>query len=246
MMLADQKYLITRSQRLIPYLTIFLLIVSIVLVVFYYKAEESHKVESAKLLQKQAEEFAKQAKQSELEIAKWKSAHEAISALAASRLTDINDLKALNSNIEKKYTGLDGQHKALKDEHTALKTKARTVATNQIGRSLRGVKRHIATAAGKAAPVAGVAVVAAATLVDVMDACEAMREMESLSGPDDGIGSKIAEACKQHVPTTDDLATKVKGGWRRAYDSAMSHVPNRKPLSSSTESASDAAEKLLR
>lgn len=231
-------------QRLSPYIILLLAIGFAVLAITTYTFSSS--LRSAENQLRQKEQAVADVGRLEAQLAILAVEHATAARLAKERLKAVDDLTKKNLDLDTTNKELNHKYGALQHEHKAYKTKASNVAKNQITRSISGVKRHIATAPGKAVPVAGIAVVATVTAWDVMETCQAMSEMETLTEDADGIGFKIAEACKQYVPTTADLTKTIKSGWRRAYDAAMSQVPNRKPLAPSTESAADTAEKLVR
>jgi hypothetical protein len=219
--------------RLSPYIVGFLVILLTLLASWHIMKLDSFRQDSKK--QEQAQVNADRIQQLEAQLALMAANHAGAIRTSDERLKKVNELTKKNLDIETKHKALEGKHTDLQNAHATLKTKAKSVATNNIGRTVRAVNRRVAGAAGESIPVVGVSVIAALVAVDVIEACDAMREMESLSGPEDGIGSKITEICKQHVPTSADLVVKVKDGWRRAYDTAMSHVPVRQPLSISPE-----------
>lgn len=135
------------------------------------------------------------------------------------------------------------KHDRVAAEHAAYKEKAGNMARSYAGRTAQAVTRRLAGAAGQVVPFAGATVTAAFLAMDVHEACQSVKDFESLTGPDAAIQSWISVACKR-TPTASQLIGQVKTGWHQAYATAISHIPNRPQLSVSDETITNLLQKM--
>lgn len=146
-------------------------------------------------------------------------------------VTENTLLKKKLDTTEKLHQDLTVQHRDLKSRHfhlekskaemesrtkTAAKKLSRSVAT----RATRGVARHIGGAAGESIPVIGTAVVATMLALDVVDACDQIKEVNEMNR---SIGVEVEDeqqVCGVKVPDQKQLAAEVSKNWQAAYLSA--------------------------
>lgn len=143
-------------------------------------------------------------------------------------VTENSLLKKKLDTTEKLHQDLAVQHRDLKSRHlqlekskaemeTRTKTAAKKLSTSVATRATRGVARHIGGAAGESIPVIGAAVVATMLALDVVDACEQIKEVNEMNR---SIGVEVEDEqqiCGVKVPDQKQLVAEVSKNWQAAY-----------------------------
>ena len=91
-----------------------------------------------------------------------------------------------------------------------------TVATVH-RRLAKGVSRNLAALPAEAVPYIGVGVTLAVTSLDLYDACQTMKDFNTLLTMM-GQGQENPELCGQKVPTVDQVLSSAKSGWRTSVE----------------------------
>ena len=94
-----------------------------------------------------------------------------------------------------------------------------TVATVH-RRLAKGVSRNLAALPAEAVPYLGVGVTLAVTSLDLYDACQTMKDFNTLLTMM-GQGQENPELCGQKVPTVDQVLSSAKSGWRTSVQTVV-------------------------
>lgn len=124
------------------------------------------------------------------------------------------DLEVSHLHLEKSKAEMEARTKA------AAKRLSASVAT----RATRGVARHMGGAAGESIPVVGTAVVAAMLTLDVVEACDLIKEVNEMNR---SVGVEVEDeqrVCGVKVPDQKQLAADVSKNWQAAYLAAANAV----------------------
>lgn len=142
----------------------------------------------------------------------------------------LGTVEKLHQEIAVKYRDLEKQHlhleKSKAEMETRTKAAAKKLSASVATRATRGVARHVGGAAGESIPVVGTAVVAAMLALDVVDACDLMKEVNEMNR---SVGVDVVDeqrVCGVKVPDQKQLAADVSKNWQAAYIAAANAVGN--------------------
>lgn len=134
----------------------------------------------------------------------------------------------LHQDLAVKHRDLETQHlhlqKSKAEMETRTKAAAKKLSARVATRATRGVARHVGGAAGESIPVVGTAFVAAMLALDVIDACDLIKEVNEMNR---SIGVDVEDeqrVCGVRVPDQKQLAADVSRNWQAAYQAATSAV----------------------
>lgn len=120
------------------------------------------------------------------------------------------DLQAERANLKKVSSELDGVSGRITKMKPALQT-----------RLAKGVSRNLAAIPAESIPYVGVGVVLAVTAADLKDACDTMKDFNTLL-VELGRGEKDPDFCGRKVPSKEevwsDVKKNAKGTYQRAKD----------------------------
>ena len=135
---------------------------------------------------------------------------------------------AENALLQQKLGTAEKLHQDLALKHRDLETRtkmaAKKLSTSVATRATRGVARHVGGAAGESIPVVGTAVVAAMLALDVVDACDLIKEVNEMNR---SVGVDVEDEqwiCGVKVPDQKQLAADVSKNWQAAYLAAANAV----------------------
>lgn len=135
---------------------------------------------------------------------------------------------AENALLQQKLGTVEKLHQDLAVKHRDLETRTKSAAkklsTSVATRATRGVARHVGGAAGESIPVVGTAVVAAMLALDVVDACDLIKEVNEMNR---SVGVDVEDeqrVCGVKVPDQKQLAADVSKNWQAAYLAAANVV----------------------
>lgn len=131
------------------------------------------------------------------------------------------DLAAKHRDLETRYLHLQ---KSKAEMETRTKAAAKKLSASVASRATRGVARHVGGAAGESIPVVGTAVVAAMLALDVVDACDLIKEVNEMNR---SVGVEVEDeqrVCGVKVPDQKQLAADVSKNWQAAYLAAANAV----------------------
>lgn len=124
-------------------------------------------------------------------------------------------LLADNSNQVKELDELSGNNKKLtkqlSDNGDAVKKTAGAVHK----RLAKGVARNVAAIPGESVPYFGIGIIIASTTLDIYDACQTMKDINSLLVLLRQ-GEENPELCGQKVPTVDEVIANAKSDWKKS------------------------------
>jgi hypothetical protein len=134
-------------------------------------------------------------------------------------------LVAATAALHRTHALLTDRHSKLTQAHQSLKDDVRRSAKRVSDRLYQGSTRRVASMAGQAIPMVGTTLIWGLTLVDVRDACEAMKDLAALDAKlDDGNGADPATVCGIKVYSVDQVEEMVKSGWKTAYQTAANLI----------------------
>jgi len=131
------------------------------------------------------------------------------------------DLALKHRDLETKHFHLE---KSKAEMEARSKTAAKKLSASVATRTTRGVARHVGGAAGESIPVVGTAVVAAMLALDVVDACDLIKEVNEMNR---SVGVDVEDeqqVCGVKVPDQKQLAADVSKNWQAAYLAAANAV----------------------
>lgn len=131
------------------------------------------------------------------------------------------DLTAQHRDLESRHLHLE---KSKAEMETRTKAAAKKLSASVATRATRGVARHVGGAAGESIPVVGTAVVAAMLALDVVDACDLIKEVNEMNR---AVGVDVEDeqrVCGVKVPDQKQLAADVSKNWQAAYLAAANAV----------------------
>jgi len=134
----------------------------------------------------------------------------------------------LHQDLAIKHRHLQTQHfhleKSKAEMETLTKAAAKKLSASVASRATRGVARHVGGAAGESIPVVGTAVVAAMLALDVVDACDLIKEVNEMNR---SVGVDVEDeqrVCGVKVPDQKQLAADVSKNWQAAYLASASAI----------------------
>lgn len=134
----------------------------------------------------------------------------------------------LHQDLAIKHRDLQTQHlhleKSKAEMETRTKAAAKKLSASVASRATRGVARHVGGAAGESIPVVGTAVVAAMLALDVVDACDLIKEVNEMNR---SVGVDVEDeqrVCGVKVPDQKQLAADVSKNWQAAYLASASAI----------------------
>lgn len=138
-----------------------------------------------------------------------------VKAQTADLDTKNRQLLADNSAKSKQLDELHGNNKKLlsklDDNAKFVKQTAATVHK----RLAKGVARNVAAIPAESVPYFGISLIIASVSLDIYDACQTMKDMNSLLVLL-GQGEENPELCGQKVPTVDEVIANTKTDWKKS------------------------------
>lgn len=122
------------------------------------------------------------------------------------------ELDTERANLKKVSSELDGVNGRITKMKPALQA-----------RLAKGVSRNLAAIPAESIPYIGVGVILAVTAADLVDACETMKDFNSLL-IQVGAGEKEPDLCGSKVPSKEEVWSKVKKDARAAYQKAKGEL----------------------
>lgn len=104
---------------------------------------------------------------------------------------------------------------------------AKKIVAGVGSRLAKGVTRNIASIPGEALPYVGIGVNLTVTSLDIYDACQTMKDFNSLLQMM-GQGEEHPDVCGRQVPTVDQVVASVKSGWRSSVEVVEKEAKERK------------------
>jgi hypothetical protein len=117
------------------------------------------------------------------------------------------ELQAKNHALTKELNGINAKH------GNAAKSLGKSVKQ----RLARGVVRNVSALPAEAVPFIGIGVAISVTALDIYDACETMKEMNSLLLLL-GQGEEQSDFCGIKLPTTTEVLTKLNTDWKKSVE----------------------------
>ena len=134
----------------------------------------------------------------------------------------------LHQDLAVKHRDLETQHlhleKSKAEVEARTKAAAKKLSASVASRATRGVARHVGGAAGESIPVVGTAVVAAMLALDVVDACDQIKEVNEMNR---FVGVDVEDeqrVCGVKVPDQKQLTADVSKNWQAAYLAAANAI----------------------
>lgn len=141
---------------------------------------------------------------------------------------ELGTAKKVHQDLVVKHRDLETQHlhleKSKAEMETRTKAAAKKLSASVATRATRGVARHVGGAAGESIPVLGTAVVAAMLALDVVDACDLIKDVNEMNR---AVGVDVEDeqrVCGVKVPDQKQLAADVSKNWQAAYLTAANAV----------------------
>lgn len=124
-------------------------------------------------------------------------------------------LLADNLRQSKEIAKFEGEKKVLVEKFDKGGKAAKETAGAVHKRLAKGVARNVAAIPAESVPYFGIGVIIASTTLDIYDACQTMKDMNSLLVLL-GQGEENPELCGQKVPTVDEVIANAKQTGKRA------------------------------
>jgi len=129
-------------------------------------------------------------------------------------------------------TALSGMFTAVTGFSTVVGRNKETVGniTKRISkRTVKAAARNAGSLAAEAIPYVGVAVIIGVTTLDLIDACDTMREIQSLNKEfrlESSASEDANDVCGKKIPDIETIWTDAKAGPEKAWEEAAGLVPN--------------------
>jgi hypothetical protein len=144
-----------------------------------------------------------------------------VQAAVVEARAEILALEATTLALVAATTALVSSHTVLKAAHAKVRQVAGVISRRMAGRLVRGATRKAATLPGQALPILGATVSVGLAGLEIHDACEAIKDLNSLQQAiGEGIGDEEGIVCGIRIPSVDDLKQLLSDGWSQAYQSA--------------------------
>lgn len=143
-------------------------------------------------------------------------------------------LQTASAKQRKTIKSLQKENHQLRGQIKRIRGVARSATKRTVARSVKSVKRGLATLAGKAFPVAGVAVAVGVTAWEIKDLCDTIRDMNGISreiDPSQPTVENETTACSVPVPTTEEILRKVAESPHTVWQASRDFVPELPSLS---------------
>lgn len=127
-------------------------------------------------------------------------------------------LRDVASALDRETKRLKEDVRRVEDLHSKTVSKATKVASSVRGRLVSSVRRGVGALAGEAIPVAGVALSVAVTAVDVIQACESMKELRDLLDAPTGAAKDEERVCGTKVPSQRQLLSALPAKWQSSWE----------------------------
>lgn len=124
-------------------------------------------------------------------------------------------LLADNSRQSKEIAKFEGEKKVLVEKFDNGGKAAKETAGAVHKRLAKGVARNVAAIPGESVPYFGIGIIIASTTLDIYDACQTMKDINSLLVLL-GQGEENPELCGQKVPTVDEVIANAKSDWKKS------------------------------
>lgn len=149
-------------------------------------------------------------------------------------LEKITGLQTASAKQRKTIKSLQKENRQLRGQIKRIHGVARSAAKRTVARSIKSVKRGLATLAGKAFPVAGVAVSVGVTAWEIKDLCDTIRDMNGIKREIDLSEPKVDDettVCSVPIPTTEEVLRKVATSPHAVWQASKKFVPELPSLS---------------
>ena len=156
------------------------------------------------------------------------SAHDAIKAKTREKVADGKRASA-EADLQKEWAKLQrvthdlGNERAslnkVTDELAGVNGRIKKMRPVLGARLAMGVSRNLAAIPAESIPYAGIAVVLAVTAADLKDACDTMKDFNTLLN-ELGRGVKAPDFCGSKVPSKEEVWTDVKENAKETYQRA--------------------------
>lgn len=143
-------------------------------------------------------------------------------------------LPTASAKQRKTIKSLQKENRQLRGQIKRIRGVARSAAKRTVARSVKSVKRGLATLAGKAFPVAGVVVSVGVTAWEIKDLCDTIRDMNGISreiDPSQPTVENETAVCSVPVPTTEEILRKVAESPHTVWRASREFVPELPSLS---------------
>ena len=151
-------------------------------------------------------------------------------------------LQTASAKQRKTIKSLQKENRQLRGQIKKIRGVARSAAKRTVARSVKSVKRGLATLAGKAFPVAGVAVSVGVTAWEIRDLCDTIRDMNGIKREIDLSEPKAfneTTVCSVPIPTTEEVLRKVAASPHAVWQASRKFVPELPSLSATEALTAD-------
>ena len=161
-----------------------------------------------------------------------------VQRMTAKVMAEKQALQVAKVGAEARHAALMKSHQAIEAEK-AVVTKARdelqqkaaqrTVATKAFAakvsaRTVKNASRNLSGMAGEAIPYIGVGVLVGITTLEIMDACDTLKDVNELKAAFDLGKEDESKVCGMKVPSKDEVLASVKANWQAAYKTAVDSI----------------------
>ena len=131
------------------------------------------------------------------------------------------ELQAKNHALTKDLKSISAIHNKELDsihaKHGIAASEAKKVGKSVKQRLARGVARNVTALPAEAIPYIGIGVAISVTALDIYDACETMKEMNSLLLLL-GQGEEQSDFCGVKLPSTTEVLAKMNTDWKKSME----------------------------
>ena len=149
-------------------------------------------------------------------------------------LERVTGIQTASAKQRKTIKSLQKENRQLRGQIKKIRGVARSAAKRTVARSIKSVKRGLATLAGKAVPFVGVAVSVGVTAWEIKDLCETIRDMNGISKEIDPLkptADNETTVCSAPVPATEEVLRKVAASPHAVWQASKKFVPELPSLS---------------
>jgi hypothetical protein len=128
-------------------------------------------------------------------------------------------------DLERQHSALNARHGDLQKRNTALvearrmaALKTQELAARSKARLARTVARNTGALAGEAVPALGLVVAVGVTALDVVDACETLKDWNASLAAQDQAPLDTASVCGVRVPSSKEVLAGLTSTWRQSAE----------------------------
>lgn len=129
------------------------------------------------------------------------------------------EITAKHANLEKSHKEISTKHGELKRTSVAQAAVAQKVSKQVAARSLANATRNVSSMLGEAVPFMGASIIVIVTGWDIYDACQTMKDMNTLSSAYGHSQEDHTKVCGMKVPSKEELQSLAKEKWNSVYKS---------------------------